>query len=248
MKKILLLLTVLSMIFSLVGCAYSVDDIRRKNAALEERISNENVQTTTSEKWVLEGYSEIFGMIASSSNKNTEEYAALVREITKNTSEFDDEDVFDIAKSYSDLFDALANDEIELGINAVNVKNTKNGFAMVIEYAGDQYNYSVKKLTEEDPDYTCNSSPEYDGSMGKYRILISISDIEATAKFREKYDFDKVYNLATTIDAILKLKVACPDTHSVYIVIGSDKPLSVTECNSKMLLPMGELQIDISVE
>ncbi|MBE5819161.1 MAG: hypothetical protein E7312_08960 [Clostridiales bacterium] len=248
MKKIVLVLIALSVVLSLAGCAYSVDDIKREYAALEERISNENVQTITSEKWALEGYSEIFGMIASSSNKNTEEYAALVREITKNTSEFDDEDVFDVAKSYSDLFDALANDEIELGINDLNVKYKQNGFAMVIEYAGSQYNYSVKKLTEDDPDYTGNSSLEYDGSMGKYRMLISISDIEATAKFREKHDFDKVYNLVTTIDAILKLKVVSPDTHSVYIVIGSDKPLSVTECNSKMLLPMGELQIDISVE
>ena len=248
MKKILLLLTVLSMIFSLVGCAYSVDDIRRENTALMERISNENVQTITSEKWVLEGFARIFGMIAASSSGNTEEYAALLREITRDTFEFKDEDAFDVAQSYKDVFEALAKDEIELGVNAVNVKYKNNGFAMLIEYAGlDQYNYSVKELTADDPDFTCNSSLEYDGSMGKYRILISISDIKLTEEFREKYDLDTVYDLVTTSDAMIKMKVVCHSTHSVYVVIGSDTPLSVTECNSKMLLSMGELQINISV-
>ena len=103
----------------------SVDSIRQANVEFENRIRSENIQSIFSEKWVLDEYAEIYRKISKGKRAQVNEYAQLFREITRNTIEFENKDVFEMARNFNKLLTTLANNKIELGIQGVDVKSRK---------------------------------------------------------------------------------------------------------------------------
>ena len=86
--------------------------------------------------------------------------------------------------------------------------------------------YSVRDVPEEEGEYFGDGIGDYDGSLGKYRIMVNFGDIEPHKSFVKKMSEDGVFELKGSAPA-LKAKFARPSDHGFVLYIGSDTPIHV---------------------
>ena len=95
-----------------------------------------------------------------------------------------------------------------------------------ISYVYPTGRYSVREVTEEEGEYIGDGMIDYDGSLGKYRIMVSFGDVELSTALMMKFAINDVVEIKTSA-AELKATVAHPSDHGFVLYIYSDTPLSV---------------------
>ena len=105
--------------------------------------------------------------------------------------------------------------------------------------------YSVRNVPESEGEYIGDGMIDYDGSLGKYRIMINFGDIEPSLRLRSRL---RVNNTVKSSPVKLKASVAHPSDHGFVLYIGSDTPISVEPVENGELNELGGvLKISIAV-
>lgn len=103
------------------------------------------------------------------------------------------------------------------------IRGGQNSDTLTFSFTGVSC-YSVKTVTADDGEYIGDGLISYDGSMGKYRVLLVFGDALADdARWLDTYPAGK----AVRLNDRLTIKSACPDDSSLYVYLGSDVPLEV---------------------
>ena len=105
----------------------------------------------------------------------------------------------------------------------------KNEINLKITYFLPMGGYSVRNVPEDEEQYISDGSKEYDGSLGKYRIMIRFGDLTPHVSFIEKISEDGTFELKN-FAVPLKARFAFPSAdHGFVLYIGSDTPIRVEE-------------------
>ena len=83
--------------------------------------------------------------------------------------------------------------------------------------------YSIRTVPEDEGEYIGDGMIDYNGAIGKYRIMVDFGEIELAESFAKKKDENGVFVLADGVWA----KTACPSDRGFVLYIGSDNPISV---------------------
>ena len=113
-----------------------------------------------------------------------------------------------------------------------------------IKYLFPSGGYSVREVPEDEGEYCGDGMGDYDGALGKYRIMVIFGDLELSDSFVKKMDEDGVMKITKDIRA----KTAAPSDHGFVLYIGCDEPLSVETVKSGKLNSFGgTIKIPITV-
>ena len=124
--------------------------------------------------------------------------------------------------------------------------NQKNEDTMLlrIKYLFPSGAYSIRAVPEDEGEYIGDGMIDYDGAIGKYRIMVEFGDLELADSFANKKDENGIFILADGVWA----KTACPSDHGFVIYIGSDKPISVEPVEHGTMNALGgTIKISIAV-
>ena len=102
----------------------------------------------------------------------------------------------------------------------------------------------IRKMSEQETEYTKNGSIPYDGSLGAYRMMLEFSDPGPSVDFRNSHREGAVYPLEGIKESFgetVRYKVVYPDDDCIIIYIGTDVPFSFKEPDR--LDPSGPIQI-----
>lgn len=102
----------------------------------------------------------------------------------------------------------------------------------------------IRKMSEQETEYTKNGSIPYDGSLGAYRMMLEFSDPGPSVDFRNSHQEGAVYPLEGIKESFgetVRYKVVYPDDDCIIIYIGTDVPFSFKEPDR--LDPSGPIQI-----
>ena len=97
--------------------------------------------------------------------------------------------------------------------------------------------YSARNVPIDEGEYIGDGMRKYDGSLGKYRIIVEFGDIHLSSACRSKLMLKG--NTIKVEGVTLKIKSACPSDHGVVIYFGSDTPISVEEVIGASLNGLG---------
>ena len=113
-----------------------------------------------------------------------------------------------------------------------------------IKYLFPSGAYSIRTVPEDEGEYVGDGMTDYNGAIGKYRIMVDFGDVELAESFAKKMDENGILMLADGVRA----KTACPSDHGFVLYIGSDKPISVEPVENGTLNALGgTIKISISV-
>ena len=113
-----------------------------------------------------------------------------------------------------------------------------------IKYLFPSGAYSIRTVPEDEGEYVGDGMADYNGAIGKYRIMVDFGDVELAKSFVKKMDENGILMLADGVRA----KTACPSDHGFVLYIGSDKPISVEPVENGTLNALGgTIKISISV-
>ena len=113
-----------------------------------------------------------------------------------------------------------------------------------IRYSFPTGGYSARVVPEDEGEYVGDGMIDYDGSLGKYRIMVNFGEVELAESFVKKMDENGVFLLADGVHA----KTACPSDHGFVLYIGSDKPISVEPVEHGTMNALGgTIKISIAV-
>ena len=113
-----------------------------------------------------------------------------------------------------------------------------------IKYLFPSGAYSIRAVPEDEGEYVGDGMIDYDGSLGKYRIMVNFGEVELAESFVKKMDENGVFLLADGVRA----KTACPSDHGFVLYIGSDKPISVEPVEHGTMNALGgTIKISIAV-
>ena len=124
--------------------------------------------------------------------------------------------------------------------------NQKNEDTMVlrITYLLPSGAYSIRTVPEDEGEYIGDGMIDYDGSLGKYRIMVNFGELELADSFAKKKDENGIFMLADGVWA----KAARPSDSGFVLYIGSNKPISVEPVEFGTLNAFGgTIKIPISV-
>ena len=114
-----------------------------------------------------------------------------------------------------------------------------------IKYLLASGGYSVRTVRENEGEYCGDGMVEYDGELGKYRIMVEFGDVALKKSFADKMDKDGIIHLAEDMCA----RVAMPSDHGFVLYVGCDKPINVeTKKGIKLNSLGGTIKIPIAIE
>lgn len=119
-------------------------------------------------------------------------------------------------------------------------------FLLKIKYVTSTGGYSVREVPEDEGEYCGDGMHDYNGSLGKYRILISFGDAEPSMLQVAKFIIAEEPNL-NGAGVPLKMKIASPSDHGFVLYIGSDTPLHVQETKGELNALGGTLRIPVEL-
>lgn len=120
-----------------------------------------------------------------------------------------------------------------------------NTVELQIKYLFASGSYSVHNISENEGEYTGDGMKDYDGALGKYRILIEFGDVALEESFANKKDENGIIQLSEDMRA----RVAMPSDHGFVLYVGCDKPISVeTKEDIKLNSFVGTIKIPITIE
>ena len=202
-----------------------------------QQISAEHPSMTDEE--VFAARAEIFEMIARGSASEQSKFAQLTREVINSSNlQFEDEEVFDLAKDYASVFSRLAKGDRDFGVEKLKAKNLSKSTAQLdFSYWGEMW-YSVKMLEIGDQWVTGEFTDPYQGELGQYLLLVQFHDADPSRKFIEQYPFStdhklRIPGLGNKHKMTMRIKSNADHGYDVYI--GSDEPFWVEEQSSVRL-------------
>lgn len=178
-------------------------------------------------------YASLFDAISHGDEEMSSDYAQLVREITDNTVDFEDEEVFTIAKKFAGAYKSLAAGSGS-GIQSLEVSKSSSGNVLNVSYI-DCWGYSVKLLTVQE-----GTALDID-PLGKYQAVITFFDTKESLPLAEQYPTGQSFTLEG-----YRFKFENTPDHGLALYIGSDMPLALEEKTEKMTLTVGEISFVLS--
>lgn len=136
----------------------------------------------------------------------------------------------------------------DVGVQQIRaVRDISGKISLNIDYI-DCYGYSVSILEEGEDMYLGENLLGDDGSLGKYRIKIGLSDTKASKKLYKQYPAGTVHELAgvPAEKAKFKMRMIRPDDGGLIIYIGSDEPIDAAKQDfTKINFPIGTIKIPL---
>lgn len=133
-------------------------------------------------------------------------------------------------------------------VNGISVRTVdKNNLELRIKYQFATGGYSVRLVPEDEGEYTGDGMGDYDGSLGKYRMIVDFGDISKSTALNLKFAICKRVILKNYPVKILA-KVASPSDHGFVLYLGFDQPISVEAVEGKLDTLGGTLIIPIELE
>ena len=121
-------------------------------------------------------------------------------------------------------------------VTDIRLKEKNDGKAELrIDYLLPTGKYSVREVPETEGAYTGDGMGDYDGSLGRYRILVAFGDVEPGSFWKRERDENGILHLTDE----LRASIAHPSDHGFVLYIGSDKPMSVDTVELGQLSPIG---------
>ena len=108
------------------------------------------------------------------------------------------------------------------------VKSGHDTLELRLTYFLPMGGYSVREVPQDEGEYIGDGMIDYDGSLGKYRIIVEFGDMEPHISFGLRRAKDGSFLLNNSVIP-LKAKIAHPGDHGFVLYIGSDTPLHVEE-------------------
>lgn len=123
--------------------------------------------------------------------------------------------------------------DTNLGIQDLVVKDASGGhITLELPYNYLWGRWAVSMVPEDAGEDTSNGNIPYDGSLGKYRLLVSFGDSGLTDRFMGKFTAGQTLtldNVPASFGGSLRTKIWTPQDHGFVIYIGSDVPFTVKE-------------------
>ena len=120
---------------------------------------------------------------------------------------------------------------VSLGDATITKISAKSGgddtILLKFKYSSATGGYSARNVPIDEGEYIGDGMRKYDGSLGKYRIIVEFGDIHLSFACRSKLMLKG--NTIKVKGVTLKIKLACPSDHGVVIYFGSDTPISVDD-------------------
>lgn len=205
------------------------DRLKSTYISLKSKTNEKN--SLTSDEYAE--YASLFDAISHGDKEMASDYAQLVREITDNTVDFEDEEVFTIAKKFAGAYKSLAAGSGS-GIQSLEVSKSSSGNVLNVSYI-DCWGYSVKLLTVQE-----GTALDID-SLGKYQAVITFFDTRESLPLAEQYPIGQSFTLEG-----YRFKFENTPDHGLALYIGSDMPLALEEKTEKMTLTVGEISFVLS--
>ena len=125
--------------------------------------------------------------------------------------------------------------------------NDEDSLELRIAYFSPMGGYSVRSVTEDEGEYCGDGIKDYDGSLGKHRIMIKFGDVEPHQSFAKRENKDGIFEIKNTV-VPLKAKIVHPSDHGFVLYIGSGVPIYVESSNGYNLNGLfGAIKIPIIV-
>jgi hypothetical protein len=107
--------------------------------------------------------------------------------------------------------------------------------------------YSVRGVAEGEGEIYGDGIKDYDGSLGKHRIIIEFGDVEPHESFAKRTNEDGIFEIKNT-GSSLKAKIAHPSDHGFVLYVGSDEQIHVESSSGNKLNDIcGVIKIPIIV-
>ena len=120
-----------------------------------------------------------------------------------------------------------------------------DGILMKITYCFPTGRYSVRTVPEDEGEFIGDGMIDYDGSLGKYRIMVDFGDVEPSTLLAWRLLINETVHRSSVR---LKVSVAHPSDHGFVLYICSDVPIWVEETGWSDLNPLcGTLRIPIKL-
>ena len=139
-------------------------------------------------------------------------------------------------------------DKDNIGVNNISAERVDSNIVnLKLDYSYPTGGYSVHRVSESDGEYCGDGIKDYDGSLGKYRILIKFGDTEPSKEFKKKYPAGEVIELENSPIKI-RVKRVHPQDHGFYLYVGFDSPIIAHQIeNAKLKTFGGSIEIPINV-
>ena len=123
----------------------------------------------------------------------------------------------------------------------------KDTVELRIKYQYPCGGYSVRVVPEDEGEYIGDGMIDYDGSLGKYRMMVNFGDVELSTALALKFAASETVRIKNT-PVKINAKVASPSDHGFVLYIGSDNPISVEPVEHGTLNALGgTIKISIAV-
>ncbi len=199
-------------------------------------------------------YVKWLGKIADRTVSDQAQAAELLRIITDNYIEFEDAEVYDWAAELKEFYKYMADGFDDFGVQSFALnKNDSGNFSAQIGYMGEG-SYKVSLLSEEEPEIAPDTCIEYDGSIGKYRVLIEFYNIDVTDELLKQHSFWDVktlYEDPDDPDAFVKMKCVPMHERGVAFYLGSNKPIEPAEQSDeshKLVHLIDSVKVDFEIK
>lgn len=127
-------------------------------------------------------------------------------------------------------------------VTKISAKTSNDNIELKIAYFLPMGGYSVREVAENEGEYSGDGLMDYDGSLGKHRIIIKWGDIEPHESLP-----DGIFEIKNSVVS-LNAKIVHPSDHGFFLYIGSDSPIYVEESNDDDLKGLfGTIKIPIVV-
>ena len=117
-----------------------------------------------------------------------------------------------------------------------------------IKYQFPTGGYSVRVVPEDEGEYIGDGMKDYDGSLGRYRMIVEFGDIEPSSAIAMRFapsDTVVIKNLPIKIRA----KIAHPSDHGFVLYLGFDEPISLEAVENGELNSLGgTISIPVKIE
>ena len=126
-------------------------------------------------------------------------------------------------------------------------ESNKDNLELKITYFFPMGGYSVREVAEEEGEYCGDGIKDYDGSLGKHRIIIEFGDVEPHESFAKRANEDGIFEIKNS-GSSLKAKIAHPSDHGFVLYVGSDEQIYVESSSGNKLNDIcGVIKIPIIV-
>lgn len=106
-----------------------------------------------------------------------------------------------------------------------------------IKYQFPTGGYSVRVVPEDEGEYIGDGMIDYDGSLGKYRMMVDFGDIDPSTAIALRFVASKTV-IVKNRPVEIRAKIAHPSDHGFVLYLGFDEPISLEN------IEIGELDRD----